>query len=138
MLGIFASLLSEAWLANSAGGAANDLWLGLEAWRWMFLVAVVPALVYGALVFGVPESPRHLVAKHRLAEARKVLGQVLGLRSESALDAKLQDIRNSLTLETRPRLRDLRGPRFGLLPVVWIGEIALWLAAIVTASPAKP
>ena len=121
VLGIFASLLSDAWLANSAGGAANDLWLGLEAWRWMFLVAVLPALVYGALVFGVPESPRHLVAKHRLAEARKVLGQVLGLRSESALDAKLQDIRNSLNLETRPRLRDLRGPRFGLLPVVWIG-----------------
>lgn len=121
VLGIFASLLSDAWLANTAGGASQTLWLGLEAWRWMFLIAVVPALVYGALVFGVPESPRHLVAKGRMVEARGVLREVLALRNEGALDAKLEDIRNSLNLEARPRLRDLRGPRMGLLPVVWIG-----------------
>jgi sugar porter (SP) family MFS transporter len=121
VLGIFASLLSDAWLANAAGGAAQTLWLGLEAWRWMFLIAVVPALIYGALVFGVPESPRHLVAKGRMVEARGVLRDVLALRNESALDTKLEDIRRSLNLEARPRLRDLRGPRMGLLPVVWIG-----------------
>ena len=121
VLGIFASLLSDAWLANTAGGAAQPLWLGLDAWRWMFLLAVVPALVYGGLVFGGPESPRHLVAKGRMVEARGVLRQVLGLEREDALDAKLEDIHRSLNLETRPRLRDLRGPRMGLLPVVWIG-----------------
>jgi SP family sugar:H+ symporter-like MFS transporter len=121
VLGIFASLLSDAWLANTAGGAAQPLWLGLDAWRWMFLVAVVPALIYGALVFGVPESPRHLVAKGRMAEARTVLQQVLDMHHEGALTAKLEDIKQSLNLEVRPRLRDLRGPRFGLLPVVWIG-----------------
>ena len=121
VLGIFGALLSDAWLANAAGGAAQQLWLGLEAWRWMFLVAVVPALVYGALVFGVPESPRHLVARGRVDEARGVLRQVLDLRSDSALDAKVRDIQQSLRTEARPRLRDLRGPRAGLLPVVWIG-----------------
>jgi MFS transporter, SP family, sugar:H+ symporter len=121
VLGIFAALLSDAWLANTAGGASKLLWLGLEAWRWMFLIAVVPALVYGALVFGVPESPRHLVAKGRLEEARRVLHQVLDLRNETALTNKLHDIEQSLRMEYRPRLRDLRGPRAGLLPVVWIG-----------------
>jgi len=121
VLGIFGALLSDAWLANTAGGAAQQLWLGLEAWRWMFLVAVVPALVYGALVFGVPESPRHLVARGRVDEARGVLRQVLDLRSDTALDAKVRDIQQSLRTEARPRLRDLRGPRAGLLPVVWIG-----------------
>ncbi|MHA6206149.1 sugar porter family MFS transporter [Dyella soli] len=121
VLGIFAALLSDAWLAGTAGGASQTLWLGLAAWRWMFLVAVVPALVYGSLVLGVPESPRHLVAKGRLAEARDVLRQVLNLRNEQALDAKLQDIELSLRSEFRPRLRDLRGPRLGLLPVVWVG-----------------
>ena len=121
VLGIFGALLSDAWLANTAGGAAQQLWLGLEAWRWMFLVAVVPALVYGALVFGVPESPRHLVARGRVDEARAVLRQVLDLRSDAALDAKVRDIQQSLRTEARPRLRDLRGRRAGLLPVVWIG-----------------
>ncbi len=120
VLGIFVALLSDAWLAGIAGGAAQPLWLGLEAWRWMFLVAFVPALVYGVLVFGVPESPRHLVAKGRTQDARDVLRQ-LGLRSDAGLDRKLADIGHSLSSEVRPRLRDLRGPRFGLLPVVWIG-----------------
>jgi sugar porter (SP) family MFS transporter len=121
VLGIFAALLSDAWLAGTAGGAAHTLWLGLAAWRWMFLVAVVPALIYGSLVLGVPESPRHLVAKGRLAEAKDVLRQVLDLRDPQALDQKLVDIEHSLHMEYRPRLRDLRGPTAGLLPVVWIG-----------------
>jgi sugar porter (SP) family MFS transporter len=121
VLGIFASLLADAWLANTAGGAAQPLWLGLDAWRWMFLVAVVPALIYGALVFGVPESPRHLVAKGRLEQAKQVLRDVLDMKSETALDAKVADIRNSLRLEYVPRLSDLRGPRMGLLPIVWVG-----------------
>jgi SP family sugar:H+ symporter-like MFS transporter len=121
VLGIFAALLSDAWLAGAAHGASAPLWLGLEAWRWMFLVALVPALIYGSLVLGVPESPRHLVAKARLPEARVVLRQVLGLHDELGLDRRLEAITVSLRSEHQPRLRDLRGRHAGLLRVVWIG-----------------
>ncbi|MBQ4856456.1 sugar porter family MFS transporter [Rhodanobacter sp. B2A1Ga4] len=121
VLGIFAALLSDAWLAGVSGGAAAPLWFGLAAWRWMFLVATLPALVYGTLVLGVPESPRHLVAKGRIDEARVVLRKVLNMHSEAALDNKLRDIEDSLRSEHKPRLRDLCGKTAGLLPVVWIG-----------------
>ena len=121
VLGIFAALLSDAWLAGAAGGAAEVLWLGLPAWRWMFLAAVTPALIYGLLVLGVPESPRHLVAKGRLADARVVLQKVLSMHSTAALDKKLGDIEASLRSEHKPRLRDLCSKGTGLLPVVWIG-----------------
>ncbi|HZY33087.1 MAG TPA: sugar porter family MFS transporter [Rhodanobacter sp.] len=121
VLGIFAALLSDAWLAGVAGGAAQPLWFGLAAWRWMFLVATLPALVYGTLVLGVPESPRHLVAKGRIDEARVVLRNVLNMHSAAALDSKLRDIEDSLRSEHKPRLRDLCGKTAGLLPVVWIG-----------------
>lgn len=121
VLGIFMALLSDAWLADAAGGASQPLWLGLSAWRWMFLVAVVPAVIYGALVFAIPESPRYLVAKGHLAGAREVLRRVLGMHSEAALDQKVQDIQYSLRSEYRPALRDLRRASGGLLPVVWIG-----------------
>ena len=121
VLGIFAALLSDAWLASAAGGASQPLWFGLAAWRWMLLAAVIPALIYGALVYGIPESPRYLVARGRTGEARTVLRQVLDIRSDVALDQKLRDIEYSLRSQYRPTLRDLRGPRFGLLPVVWIG-----------------
>jgi sugar porter (SP) family MFS transporter len=82
---------------------------------------VVPALIYGALVFAVPESPRHLCAKGRFDDARSVLRDVLDMRNEGALEAKLGEIRDSLRTEYRPRLSDLRGARMGLLPIVWVG-----------------
>ena len=36
--GIFLSLAIDYLLAQLAGGSREELWLGLEAWRWMFLV----------------------------------------------------------------------------------------------------
>jgi sugar porter (SP) family MFS transporter len=120
VLGIFVALLSDAWLAAAAGGAGHALWLGLAAWRWMFLAMLLPALVYGALVLGVPESPRHLVARHRPHDALRVLRQVLGLADEDALRHKLGDIEQSLRREHKPRWGDLLGAR-GLLPIVWVG-----------------
>ncbi|HVI60315.1 MAG TPA: sugar porter family MFS transporter [Luteimonas sp.] len=121
VLGIFAALACDALLAGLAGGAAQPLWLGLAAWRWMFLVAALPAVAYGLLVLGVPESPRYLVAKGDKGTAATVLRQVLGLQEGEALRHKVEEIDASLRLEHRPRLRDLVKPGGGLLPVVWIG-----------------
>jgi len=116
--GIFLALLVDYALATAAGGAASNLALGLPAWRWMFLAMVVPALLYGGLAFTIPESPRYLVAKRRLDEARSVLRRVLG---NIDLGAKVEQIKETLQREGRPSMRDLRGPRFGLLPIVWVG-----------------
>jgi MFS transporter, SP family, sugar:H+ symporter len=121
VLGIFAALLSDAWLRGLAGGADKVLWSGLQAWRWMFLAMVLPALIYGVLALLVPESPRYLVAKQRNDDALSVLRKVLGMADEGALRRKLDEIAQTLRMEHRPSWRDLRGPRTGLLPVVWIG-----------------
>jgi MFS transporter, SP family, sugar:H+ symporter len=121
--GIFVALLSDAFLATVAGGAGQQLWFGLAAWRWMFLVGLVPALAYGVLALQIPESPRYLVAKGELVRAGEVLGAVLGSRSVEAVQRKVQDIAASLRRESQrsARLSDLRGSRFGLLPIVWVG-----------------
>jgi SP family sugar:H+ symporter-like MFS transporter len=121
VLGIFLALASDALLASHAGGAAQPLWFGLAAWRWMFLIAVVPAAIYGLLVLWVPESPRYLVAKGDKTGAAVVLREVLGLTDDEALRQKVELIDASLRSEHRPRLRDLVKPGGGLLPVVWIG-----------------
>ena len=116
--GIFLALLVDYVLAEAAGGSEKDLWLGLEAWRWMFLAMVVPAVLYGGLALTIPESPRYLVAKGRLDEASSVLRRVLG---NIDLDAKVAQIKETLQRETRPGMRDLRGPKLGLLGIVWVG-----------------
>ena len=123
VLGIFVALLSDAALADSAGGAAKAFWFGLGAWRWMFIVGVIPALIYGVLAFSVPESPRHLVAGGRNEEALGVLKRVLALGSDAALRKKLDDIRISLEREHKPRWGDLLGGGAGFLPIVWIGIV---------------
>ncbi|MFL5829718.1 MAG: sugar porter family MFS transporter [Solirubrobacteraceae bacterium] len=118
VLGIFVSLLADYALATAAGGSEKSLWLGLAAWRWMFLAMIVPAVIYGALSLTIPESPRYLVSRERMREARRVLSGVLG---DVDIDAKLAQIRQTLSSERRPRLADVRGPALGLMPIVWVG-----------------
>ena len=45
----------------------------IEGWRWMFAVAVIPALILGIGMFTLPESPRWLVKNGMLDKARSVL-----------------------------------------------------------------
>jgi len=87
----------------------------------MFLVGLVPALIYGVLALGVPESPRYLVAKGETRQATEVLRDVLGSVSLEAAQQKVKDISASLRSEHQPRLSDLRGLRLGLHPIVWVG-----------------
>jgi len=116
--GIFVSLAIDYLLQHLAGGADKIMWLGLEAWRWMFLMMAVPAVIYGALTFTIPESPRYLVARHRIPEARKVLTMLLG---EKNLDITIDRIESTLTGEAKPSWRDLRKPGGGLYGIVWVG-----------------
>lgn len=119
--GIFLSLLVDTLLVNASSDGKPDgmLWLGLEAWRWMFLVLAVPAIVYGVLAFTIPESPRFLVARHRIPEARRVLAALLG---EKSLEITITRIQASLRSDTKPSWRDLRSSRTGrVYAIVWIG-----------------
>jgi sugar porter (SP) family MFS transporter len=45
------------------------------AWRWMFGVMAVPSLAFFAAALFIPESPRWLVKRGRLAEATSVLAR---------------------------------------------------------------
>lgn len=106
VLGIFLSLLIDALLAYWAGGAANELWLGLEAWRWMFLVMAIPAVMYGIGAFTIPESPRYLVSRGRDDEARSVLTSIHG---DQVAEERVARIRETINKEHKPRFSDLRG-----------------------------
>ncbi|OEU98518.1 MULTISPECIES: sugar porter family MFS transporter [Streptomyces] len=119
-IGQLVVLSSNKGLAGAAGGAANDLWWGLPAWRWMFLVGVLPATVYGVLALLIPESPRYLVLTGRDDRAASVLARVSGERDPRA---KITEIRATLRKQHRSSFADIRGPRFGLHPLVWAGII---------------
>ncbi|WP_029088924.1 sugar porter family MFS transporter [Brevibacterium album] len=120
VVGIFAALLSDAALAAAAGGASEELWFGLSAWRWMFIMEVVPAVVYGVLALTIPESPRYLVQQGREAEAGKVLSEIY----VDGVALRIQEIRRTVVTERTPRFSDILNPkRTGLLPIVWVGIV---------------
>jgi sugar porter (SP) family MFS transporter len=97
--------------------ANNTLALGLQSWQWMFLCMVIPAVIYWVLSMGLPESPRFLVAKGDESGAAKVLQQIYVGSVKDKVDA----IKVSLAGEHKMHLSDIRGPRAGLLPIVWVG-----------------
>ncbi|MHA7289044.1 sugar porter family MFS transporter [Arthrobacter sp. MDT3-24] len=119
--GIFAALLSDALFATTAGGADQAFWLGLEAWRWMFLAAAVPAVVYGWIAYTLPESPRFLVFQGKEDEARKVFDSIAPSEDTDRHIREIQDAIDEDKLSGQKG--SLRGKTFGLQAVVWVGIV---------------
>jgi len=117
--GLFAAFLSNYALAGIAGSSVKPLWWGFEAWRWMFWIEMIPAVLFLLALVGIPESPRYLVAKGRKEQALQVLTRLYG---DLTARLTLTDIQGSLAADHRPRLRDLFDQtRQRIRPIVWVG-----------------
>ncbi|TDE50212.1 MFS transporter [Nonomuraea mesophila] len=121
VLGIAVSQLVNYVIASIAGGNVNNHLGPLQAWQWMLGACVIPALLYLLFAVVIPESPRYLIMSGRSRKAREVLAEVEG--EDIDLDARVAEIQHVLRTEKVPGLKDLRGPAFGLLAIVWIGII---------------
>ena len=70
---------------------------GASEWRWEFGVAAIPAALFFAFLFTIPRSPRWLVKKGRVEEARTVLQ----LTGDENFERDLQDIVQSIDVEQK-------------------------------------
>jgi sugar porter (SP) family MFS transporter len=98
-----------AYFSNYAIGLAH---LGALEWRWQLGVAAVPAAFFLLMLFGIPRSPRWLVKKGRVPEARAVL-QTIG---EENVEQALGDIVQSVHLEQGVHNEPLFARKY-LLPI---------------------
>ncbi len=117
VLGIFTSLVVNYILQDVSGGASEAAPWGGSAWRWMFAAEAIPAFIYFIVAIQIPESPRYLVSKRRIKTAKKVLKKYVG----GDVDHRVHEIEDSLRSDKPIRISDVRGPRLGLLPIVWVG-----------------
>ena len=81
-----------AYFSNYLIGRAE---FGANEWRWMLGVAGIPALLFFLMLFGIPRSPRWLVQKSRVDQARSVLVLI----GEENVEAELADIVQSIDVE---------------------------------------
>ena len=117
--GLTAAFVVNYYLAGAAGSSTAMWWGGYEAWRWMYWMQALPAAVFLVALTFIPESPRFLVQKGRLDEARIVLTRLFG---PATAQQKLGEIAASFDKDHRPRLSDIRDPaRGGIRPIVWAG-----------------
>jgi SP family sugar:H+ symporter-like MFS transporter len=116
--GLTAAFVVNYFLAKSAGVSTERFWLGLQAWRWMFLMQALPAAIFLVALLMIPESPRYLVSKGREEQATSVLAKLFG---SDIARAKLDEIRSTFAQDHRPRLSDIMAPGGGIRKVVWAG-----------------
>lgn len=74
---------------------SNYALAGAEAWRWMFGLAVVPAAVLFLGMLFLPETPRWLVSRGRVEDARRVLGRHRTYSRLEAVDGELREIQEA-------------------------------------------
>ncbi|MCX6309263.1 MAG: sugar porter family MFS transporter, partial [Bacteroidia bacterium] len=112
-LTIILGILTATVSAYCFGNANNA-----DSWRWMFGSALIPALVFFAGVFLIPETPRWLVKANRDTEAHKVLTKI---GEGNFIEKEMSDIKKSLTqhIGKKGSYRDLLGAT--VFPALMVG-----------------
>jgi SP family sugar:H+ symporter-like MFS transporter len=117
--GLFLAFVSNYFVADSAGSALSEFWLGYEAWRWMFWIELFPATIFFVALLFIPESPRFFAVKNDQVSAKTVLVKLFG---EDSATTKLAEINESLGKHETPKLGDLIDKvTKKIRPIVWVG-----------------
>ncbi|MUG72231.1 sugar porter family MFS transporter [Paenibacillus validus] len=111
--GIFLTYFVNLWIA----GSGDDAWDIATGWRWMFAVGAVPGLLFLALLFFVPESPRWLIKQGRPAEALPIL---LKIHGDELARQEVLDIKESFKQENGS-IRQLLNPGLRIALIVGVG-----------------
>lgn len=102
VLGILIAFLSNYLLRDT----------GAEPWRWMLGVEAIPALIYMLFVFTIPESPRWLVSKGRIEDAKDTLNYI---DPEINVEDKIFKIRHQSENEVKGENIFMKKYRFPLI-----------------------
>lgn len=118
IVGLFAAFVSNYFLAQFAGSSTAELWLGYQAWRWMFWIELIPASLFFVALFFIPESPRYLAIHNKPERALQILSKISGSVKGKL---KLAEIESSLAEDRhRPKISDILH-QGKIKKVVWIG-----------------
>lgn len=88
-----------------------------EIWRGMLGIEAIPALLFFAVIFFIPESPRWLILKKKETKARNILDRIYASSEEASI--QLNETKSIIASETKSDWRMLLSPK--VLKIVAIG-----------------
>ena len=91
---------------------------GTEIWRGMLGAETLPALLFFATIFFIPESPRWLIVKRREEHAALIFSKIYGV--SSVVESQINDTRAMLDSEGKSNRKLLFSP--GIFRAVLIGS----------------
>src|SRR5260370_269475 len=90
-------------VASLANYAIGTLSFGAEEWRWKLGVATLPAVFFFITLFGIPQSPRWLIRRGFIEEARQIFTRI----GEPDPDREVADVIRSVKSEDRTKVEPL-------------------------------
>ncbi|SUJ29613.1 major facilitator superfamily transporter, sugar porter family [Staphylococcus arlettae] len=93
-------------------------WIDAVGWRYMFMTAAIPSVIFFLLLFFVPETPRYLTLVNKQQEALTVLNKIYSSKQHA------QNVLNQI-LSTKNNTKDVKAPLFSFGKTVVIVGILL-------------
>ena len=98
LVGLFQfNIVSGILLAYLSNYLIGTMGFGADEWRWKLGIAALPAVFFFITLFGIPQSPRWLIRRGFVAEAREILKRI----GEPDPDREVADIVRSVQSEDR-------------------------------------
>jgi len=91
---------------------------GIQGWRYMFGVAVIPSIILAFAMWRLPDSPRWLVSRSKVEQARLVLQRV---RTVSDVSPEISEIQQSLAEQKGSGVIELFRPSLRMPLIVGVG-----------------
>ena len=111
-------------LGESDAAWAQSLMFGPYNWRWMLGLETLPAVLYFACLFVVPESPRWLVMKGKVADGLAILEKASGKdaakKDLAAVQASLEADANKSRESVLSRYASLFAPSLRLVLLIGV------------------
>jgi SP family galactose:H+ symporter-like MFS transporter len=91
---------------------------GSQGWRWMFGLAAIPSIALVIGMWRLPDSPRWLISKSMVEQAKRVLQRV---RTESDVSPEIRDIQQSMAEQANGGVTELFQPSLRMPLLVGVG-----------------